>query len=58
VLVAAEILRLFLHARGDQVPAGAAAADMVEGSELARHVERLVVAGARGGDEADAAGDG
>ena len=55
VLIAAEILRFFLLARRDQVPAGAAAADMVEGGELARHVIRLVVARGRGGDEPDMA---
>src|SRR5580692_2409554 len=42
---AAEIARLVLLARSDQVPPGPAAAQMIERREFARDVERLVVAG-------------
>ena len=53
MLVAAEVHRLVLGLRGDEVPAGAAAADMVDGEETARDVVRLVVGGGAGRDQAD-----
>ena len=53
----AEIQRLGGGERGDQVPAGAAVADLVERREEARHRERLVIGRRHGGDEADALGD-
>ncbi len=56
VRVAVEVQRLDLHAGGDEVPAGAAAADVVERGELARDVERLVVARRGGADQPDALG--
>ena len=52
--VAAEIVGLARVRRGDEVPARPATAEMVEGGELARHVERLVVGRGGGGHEADA----
>ncbi len=57
MLVAAEIHRLVLGLRGHEIPAGAAAADMVDGEEAARDVVGLVVGGRAGRHEADAAGD-
>src|SRR5215471_15067936 len=57
MLVAAEIHRLVLGLRGDEVPAGAAAADMVDGEEAARDVVRLVVRRRTGRDQADVPGD-
>ena len=53
---AAEVVRLGVLARGDQVPAGAAVADVVERGELARDVIGLVVGRRRGRDQADALG--
>src|SRR5262249_2709646 len=53
--VAAEVVGLAQHAGGDEVPAGAAAADMIDGGELARHMEGLVVARGGGRHEPDAA---
>ncbi|CUI61657.1 Uncharacterised protein [Achromobacter xylosoxidans] len=58
VLVQVEVLRLALAAGSDQVPARAAAADVVERGELARHVVRLVVGGRNRGDQADFLGHG
>src|SRR5580704_16605871 len=55
---AAEIARLVLLARGDQIPARPAAAQMIERSEFARDMERLVVAGRGGRHEADMRGVG
>ncbi len=52
--VAAEIIRLLLAPRGDDVPADAAFGDVVERGELARDVVGLVVGGRRAGDEAEA----
>ena len=56
VLVEAEILRLVLDLRGDQVPAGAAVADMVDRHEAAGDVVGLVVGRGRRRHEADALG--
>jgi hypothetical protein len=56
VLVAAEVECFERVGRGDEVPAGAPAAQVVERGEPARHVIRLVVAGAGGGDQADVFG--
>ena len=58
VFVQAEVLGLALTAGGDQVPARAAAADLVQRGELARHMIGLVVGGGDGGDQADLLGDG
>ncbi|CAB3958132.1 hypothetical protein LMG7053_05550 [Achromobacter ruhlandii] len=58
VFVQVEVLRLALAAGGHQVPARAAAADVVERGELARHVVGLVVGGGDGGDQADFLGHG
>ncbi len=41
---------------GDDVPAGAAAADVVDRGELPRQVERLAVGGGGGGDQPDPLG--
>ena len=57
VRVAVEVQRLGRHAGGDQVPAGAPAADVIERGELPRHMERLVVARRRGAGQPDALGD-
>ena len=51
VLVAAEIPRLHRIAGGDEVPTGAAAADVVQRGELPRDVVGLVVGGGGGGDQ-------
>ena len=51
VLVAAEIPRLHRIAGGDEVPAGAAAADVVQRGEFPRDVVGLVVGGRGGGDQ-------
>ena len=56
MLVEAEILRLVLDLRRHQVPAGAAAADMVDRGEAAGDVVGLVVGRGRRRDEADPAG--
>src|SRR5471032_1763058 len=58
MLVAAEVHRLVLGLRGDEVPAGAATADVIDGEEAAGDVVRLVVGRRAGRDQADAAGDG
>ncbi len=55
--VAAEIHRLVLGLRGDEVPAGAPAADVVDGEETARDVVGLVVGSRAGRHQADMAGD-
>ena len=52
----AEAFRLPVGARGDEVPAGATAADMVERGELARQVERVQIGDGGGGDQADMLG--
>ena len=57
VLVEAEILRLVLDLRGHQVPAGAAAADMVDRGEAAGDVVGLVVGRGRRRHEADVVRD-
>ena len=51
-----KLQRLGRLAGGDEVPAGAAAADVIERGELARDVVRLVVARRRRADETDALG--
>jgi hypothetical protein len=56
VLVEAEILRLVLDLRGHQVPAGAAAADVVDRHEAAGDVVGLVVGRGRRRHEADPLG--
>ena len=43
--------------RGDDVPRGASAGQVVDGRPEARGVERMLVAGRKGGGDADAAGD-
>jgi hypothetical protein len=53
----AEVVRLGLARRGDDVPSGPAAADVVQRGELAGHVEGLVVGGGDGRDQADVVGD-
>ena len=53
VLIAAEIVRLVLETRGDDIPAGAAVAHVIERSKLARDVEGLVVTGRRRRNQAD-----
>src|SRR5471032_3016706 len=58
MLVAAEVHGLVLGLRGDEIPAGAAAADVIDGEEAAGDVVRLVVGSRAGRDETDAAGDG
>ena len=55
VLVEAKILGLVLDLRGHQVPARAAAADMVDRHEAAGDVVGLVVGRGRGRDQADPA---
>jgi hypothetical protein len=57
-VVEAEVLRRITPGAGDDVPAGAAAADVIERREAAREVVRLVVGGRRRRDQADALGDG
>jgi len=52
--VVAEIERLGGGKRSDEIPAGAALADLVERGEEARDGERLVIGRRHGGDEADA----
>ena len=56
VLVEAEIQRRVRIGGGDDVPAGAAAADMVERGEAARDVIGLVEGGRAGRDQADMLG--
>src|SRR6516162_4886276 len=58
VFFAAEVARLVLLAGGDEVPPCPPSRQPIERGELARHVERLVVAGRGGGNEADMAGVG
>jgi hypothetical protein len=53
VVLTAKVEVLPRHAAGDDVPAGAAAADVVDRGELARDLEGKVVAGGGGADEAD-----
>jgi hypothetical protein len=53
VAVEAEIRGLVLRLRGHEVPAGAAAADMVDRQKLARDVIRVVVRRGAGRDEAE-----
>ena len=57
VVVEAEIQRRIRVGGGDDVPAGAAAADVVERGEAARDVVGRVKGGRAGGDQADAVGD-
>jgi hypothetical protein len=57
VALAAEVPGLARVGGGDEVPARAAAAQMIEGGELARDVERFVVGRGRSCHEADAFGD-
>jgi hypothetical protein len=56
VIGEAEIARGVGIGSGDDVPAGAAAADMVEGGESARDVIGRVEGGRAGGDEAEVLG--
>ena len=56
--VAVEVAGLGVGPGGDDVPAGSAAADVVQRGPFAGDVERLVVGGGGGGDEADMGGDG
>ena len=56
--VPAEIQGLVRVAGGDEVPAGAAVRDMVEGGELPGHMVRLVIGRGGRGDEPDPFGDG
>ena len=57
VLVEAEIQRRVGVGGGDDVPAGAAAADVVERGEAAGDMIGLVEGGRGGGDQADVLGD-
>ena len=57
VLVEAEIQRRIGIGGGDDVPAGAAAAEVIERGEAARDVIGRVEGGRAGGDEADVLGD-
>ena len=52
----AEAFRFPVRARGDQVPAGAPAADVVERGELARQVERVQIGDGGSGHQADMSG--
>ena len=56
VLVAAEVRRRARVAAGDDVPAGPAAGDQVERGQPAGDVERVVVGGGQGGDQAEVRG--
>src|SRR5208282_5400369 len=56
VLVAVEVACLLVRPGGDDVPAGPPAADVVQRGVFAGDMDRLVVGGRRGGDEADAGG--
>jgi hypothetical protein len=56
VLVAAEILGILDILRGDEVPAGAAATQVIQRGELAGDNEGFFVAGGRRRHEADPAG--
>ena len=58
VRVDAEVAGLGVIDGGDDVPGGAAAAEVVEGREGARHVERLVVGGGVGGTQPEVVGGG
>ena len=55
VLLAAEVRRRARVAAGDHVPAGPAAADQLQRGQPAGDVERVVVGGGHGGDEAEVA---
>ena len=54
VFAVAEVQRIIGVGRRDQVPAGAAAADVVERGETPGDVKRLVVCRGGGGDKPDA----
>jgi hypothetical protein len=56
VLGLAEVLGRALQPRGDHVPAGAAAADVVQRGELPGHVEGLGIGDAERGHQADVLG--
>ena len=56
VLVQVEVARLGVGPRRHHIPAGAAAAEVIERGELACDVEGLVVGGGDGGHQADALG--
>jgi hypothetical protein len=58
VIVEPEIERRVRIGRGDDVPARAAAADVIERSKAPREVIGLVKSGRTGGDQADMFGDG
>jgi hypothetical protein len=53
VRLLAEIERFLGIGGGDEIPARASAADVIERGELARDVQGLVIGRGRGGDEAD-----
>ena len=53
MLAVAEVQRIARIGRGHEVPARAAAADVIERGEAPRDVERLVVGRGGGGDEPD-----
>ena len=53
---AAKVARRRGQPRGDDVPGDAPVADVIEGRELPREVERFGIGGRRGGDHPDAAG--
>ena len=55
VLLAGEVARRPGVTAGDHVPAGPAAGDQLEGGEAAGDVERVVVGGGHGGDQAEVA---
>ena len=57
MLFEAVVERIVLVVRGDEIPAGAATADLVERGELARQRIGFVEGGGGGGDEAEMFGD-
>ena len=56
--VVAEIVGLIDGARGDDVPSGTPATDVIERGEFACQIERFVIGGGRGGDQSDVLGHG
>ena len=58
VALAAEIVRLGHGERRHQIPAGASAADLIDGGKETRDMERLEIGRGRRRHEADALGDG
>ncbi len=57
MIFTAEILRFHWIARCHDIPAGAAAANVIERREFARHMIRLVIRRRSRGDEADMFGE-